>query len=141
MSLGRFREVWCLDFEFRQPDGERPAVRCMVATEYHTRRTVRLWLEGAAAPPPFDTGPGALFVAYLASAEMGCFLALGWSLPVHLLDLYVEFKRLTCGRDGETAYPSLAYALTRLGLAGLDVEEKKRMRDLATREGPYTDAE
>jgi hypothetical protein len=77
----------------------------------------------------------------MATAEMGCFLSLGWQLPAYVLDLYVEFKRLTCGRDGEKAYPSLAHALTRLGLDGLDVEEKDRMRELATREGSYTDAE
>ena len=46
-----FREVWCCDFEFSAPDGERPAVRCLVALEYHTRRTIRLWLDGAPVPP------------------------------------------------------------------------------------------
>jgi hypothetical protein len=35
----------------------------------------------AVAAPPLDTGPGTLFVAYYASAEMGCHLALGSVIP------------------------------------------------------------
>src|SRR5262245_43535955 len=138
-----FREVWCCDTEFSAPDGERPAVRCLVATEYCTRRTVRLWLDGEPAPPrpPFAADAGALCVAYFASAEMGCFLALGWPMPTCLLDLYVECKWDTCGRDGEPGKPSLAYALDRYGLQSLDVTEKAEMRQLAIRGGPYTDAE
>ena len=42
--------------------------------------------------PPYPTGPGSLFVAYYASAELGCHLALGWPLPARVLDLYAEFK-------------------------------------------------
>jgi hypothetical protein len=138
-----FREVWCCDFEFSAPDGERPAVRCLVAREYHTGRTVRLWLDGEAPParPPFGVGPDVLFVAYFASAELGCFLELGWPLPARLLDLYVEFKWLICGRDGEPAKPSLVYALDWFGLDSMDVVEKEEMRQLAIRGGPYTEAE
>ena len=69
MSSLPFREVWCCDFLFSAPDGERPAVRCLVAQEYHTRRTVRLWLDGEPAlqRSPFTIGSDALFVAFLAS--------------------------------------------------------------------------
>jgi hypothetical protein len=142
VSLAHFREAWALDFEFRQPAGERPAVRCMTALGLHSGRALRLWLEGAAPPPcPFDTGPDALFVAFMATAEMGCFLSLNWPLPARVIDLYVEFKREICGKDGEPLYPALTYALDRLGLAGLDVEEKGRMRDLAMRDGAYTGEE
>src|SRR5262245_49443999 len=129
-----FREVWCCDFEFSAPDGERPAVRCMVAQEYHTGRTVKLWLDGEPAPPrpPFATDSNALFVAYFTSAELGCFLALGWPMPAIVLDLYVETRWATCGKDGEPSRPSLVYALDRFGLAGVDVNEKAEMRELAT---------
>jgi hypothetical protein len=138
-----FREVWCCDTEFSAPDGERPAVRCLVAREYHTGRTIRLWLDGETAPPrpPFPIDADALFVAFFASAEMGCFLSLGWPMPARLLDLYVEFKRHVCGRDGEPGKPSLVYALDWFGLDSLDVDEKAEMRQLAIRGGPYTDAE
>jgi hypothetical protein len=135
--------VWCCDFEFSAPDGERPAVRCLVAREYHTGRLVRLWLDGEAAPPgpPFTIDRDALFVAYFASAEMGCFLLLDWPIPAWLLDLYVEFKWLTCGRDGEPGKPSLIHALDWFGLDSLDVNEKEDMRQLAIRGGPYTQVE
>jgi hypothetical protein len=138
-----FREVWCCDTEFSAPDGERPVVRCLVAREYHTGRTIRLWLDGEPPPPrpPFSVDADALFVAFFASAEMDCFLALGWLMPTCLLDLYVEFKRHICGRDGEPGKPSLVYALDWFGLASIDVDEKAEMRQLAIRGGPYTEAE
>jgi hypothetical protein len=134
-----FHELWCIDFEFGAVDGERPAVRCLVATEWRTRRTIRTWLEGQVIPSnaPFDTGPDSLVVAFFASAEMGSFRALGWPMPTNVLDLYVEFKWLTCGRDGEPK-PSLLYALDRFGLPSMAVTEKRDMRDLALRGGPYT---
>jgi hypothetical protein len=139
-----FREVWCCDFEFSAPDGERPAVRCLVAREYHTGRLIRRWLDGEPVPPqpPFAVGPDALFVAYFASAEMGCFPALGWPMPAYLLDLYPEFKWLICGRDGEPGKPSLVYALDWFRLESLDVTEKEEMRALASRRGlAYSEAE
>jgi hypothetical protein len=138
-----YPEVWCCDCEFSAPDGERPAVRCLVAQEFHTGRTVRLWLDGEPPPPgpPFAVGPDALFVAFFGSAEMGCLLALGWPMPTNVVDLYVEFKWLICGRDGEPAKPSLVYALDWFGLESLDATEKDAMRELALRGGPYTDTE
>jgi hypothetical protein len=72
---------------------------------------------------------------------MSCFLALGWTMPVHLLDLYVEFKRHVCGREGEPNKPSLVYALDWFGLDSIDADEKEAMRALSIRGGPYSDAE
>jgi hypothetical protein len=112
----------------------------MVATEYHTRRTMRLWFDDEAPPPgpPFCLDGDALFIAFFASAEMTCFLALGWQLPAHVIDLYVEFKRHVCGRDGEPNKPSLVYALDWFGVDSFDVNEKDEMRRLALRGGPYS---
>jgi hypothetical protein len=90
---------------------------------------------------PFDVGADVLFVAFFASAEMSCFLTLGWPMPTHLLDLYVEFKRHICGRDDEPSKPSLIYALDWFGLDSLDVTEKEEMRRLAIRGGTYLDGE
>lgn len=139
-----FAEIWCCDCEFSAPEGERPALRCLVAQEYRTGRTIRLWLAGEPVPPrpPFATGAGVLFVAFFASAEMGCFLQLGWPMPAHLIDLYAETKWDICGMDGEPGKPSLVYALDHYGVDSLDATEKEEMRNLASRRGAsYTEAE
>jgi hypothetical protein len=115
-----------------------------VASEYHTGRTIRLWLDGAEAPsiPPFAIGPDALFVSYYSSAELGCFLTLNWPMPAHLLDLYVECKWDICGREGTPNKPPLVFALDHYGVDSLDATEKEEMRALASRQGmPYSQAE
>jgi DNA polymerase-1 len=97
--LACYREVWCADFEFRAPAGHRPEPLCVCARELRSGRTVRHWLtDGLPAAPPYPTDPGALFVAYYASAELGCHLALGWPLPARVLDLFAEFRTLSNGR-------------------------------------------
>ena len=100
-ELGDFRYVYLVDFEFHQPDGCRPKPMCMVAREYLSGKTWRVWEDELVVMthPPFHVGKDALFVAYYASAEMGCFLALGWPDPANILDLYVEFRNLTNGRS------------------------------------------
>ena len=50
-----YRQVWLVDFEFHQPDGERPLPLCMAAQELFSHRLVNLWLEGR--PPPHHPGP------------------------------------------------------------------------------------
>src|SRR5207244_8965796 len=42
--------------------------------------------------PPYATGPEVLFVAFYASAELGCYRALGWPMPERILDLFTEFR-------------------------------------------------
>lgn len=77
--LHHFKEVWAGDFEFNGQTGERPSPVCFVARELFSNRMVRLWQDQLRQmnEPPFPTDPDTLFVAYDASAEMGCFLALG----------------------------------------------------------------
>lgn len=94
--------VWAVDFEFHPAHGRQgnsPEPVCMVARELNSGTTIRVWQDELAAlsKAPFPTGPDALFVAYYASAEVACFLALGWPLPTHTLDLYAEFRCLTNG--------------------------------------------
>ena len=87
-----YKQVCCIDFEFVAEPGCAPDVVCMVARELGTDRLIRLWKDDFKPDPPFDIGADALFVAYMASAEMGCFLQLGWPLPANVLDLYCEFR-------------------------------------------------
>ena len=88
VMLDSFREVVFCDFEFQAEPGERPAVHCLVAHELRSGRRHRLWEGELGNRPPFPTGPDVLFVAYYASAELGCFLSLGWQMPERILDLY-----------------------------------------------------
>jgi hypothetical protein len=49
----------------------------MVARELGSNRLVRLWQDDLGSGPPFPINDDTLFLAYYASAELGCFLQLG----------------------------------------------------------------
>ena len=72
--------------------GERQVPVCLVARELRSGRTIRLWQDQFGPTPPFPIGADVLFVAYYASAELGCFRALGWPMPARILDLFAEFR-------------------------------------------------
>ncbi len=137
-----FREIWAVDFEFRAPPGHNPEPHCLVAKELITGRAIRLWDDElrVAAKPPYDISADSLFVAYYASAEMGCHLALGWDMPANILDLFPEFRNLTNGLTTPCG-AGLLGALSYFGLGGIDLLEKERMRELAKRGGPFTAGE
>jgi hypothetical protein len=141
-ALHPFREIWLCDFEFTVSPGERPAPICMVAREHRTGRTLHLWRDvlPGLPQPPFGIGPDCLFVAYFASAELGCFLALDWPAPACILDLYAEFRCLTSGRTVPCGNGLLG-ALSWFGLDGLAAVEKDTMRQLAQRGEPFTPEE
>lgn len=137
-----FREVWAIDFEFSAPPGERSKPVCLVAREAKSGKLIRVPLGELAkmSQPPFPTNEDVLIVAYYASAEIGCFLSLGWPVPTHLLDLFTEFRNLTNGLTTPCGNGLLG-ALAWHGIRGIDVLEKDSMRELAIRGAPYTDAE
>ena len=137
--LSDFAEIWLCDFEFAAPPGERPKPVCMVAREFRSARTLRLWADELARlqRPPFAVGPNSVFIAYYASAELGCFLALNWPAPARILDLYAEFRCLTSGLTVPCGNGLLG-ALSWFGLDGLAAVEKDAMRQRAQRGGPYT---
>jgi hypothetical protein len=134
-----FREVWCVDFEFAAGAGSRPDPVCLVAWELKSGRRLKLWRNEFGAAPPYGTDPDSLFVAYYASAEISCHLALGWPKPARILDLFTEFK---CRTNGLTtpAGVGLLGALAYYGLDGMASAEKDAMRDLILR-GHWSDQE
>lgn len=141
-----YRRVWLVDFEFTAPPGERPVPICCVARELLTGELRRTWLaDGVPATVPYDTGPDNLFVAFYASAELGCHLGLGWPVPARILDLYAEFRCETSGLvlsvGPDKKRHSLLCALIHHGLDALDAVEKEAMRQVAMRGGPFTAAE
>ena len=142
--FSQFREIWLVDFEFEfggsHEQGELPRPLCLVAREFRSGRIVRQWRSEFGPQPPYPTDPGVLFVAYYASAELGCHLALGWPMPARILDLYVEHRARyngcpTCFGNG------LVGALAAHGLDSIGAAEKDEMRDLILGGGPWTPEE
>ena len=79
----------------------------------------RRWRDGQheqGGGPPYSVSDDSLFVAYYASAEASCHLALGWTMPAHVLDLFTEFRNATNG----LSLPSGAGLLGALTYYGLD---------------------
>jgi DNA polymerase I len=140
LDLLPFTEIWAVDFEFGSEPGENPEPVCLVAWELRSGRKVRLWRDGFGRVPPYPTGPTALFIAYYASAEIGCHLVLEWPFPERVLDLFTEFRNHTNGVPTENG-SGLLGALAYCGLDGIGAVEKEEMRDLVLRGGPWTDAE
>ena len=135
-----FDEIWAADFEYEAKSGARPSPVCMVAKELISGRAVRLWRGEFGPEPPFRIDARALFVAWYAPAELSCFLALGWPLPARILDLYAEFRVKTNGLSLPLGR-SLLSALSYHGIPSITSDEKKSMRDLVLRGGPWTDSE
>jgi len=138
--LDQFREVVVVDFEFTATSGNRPEPVSLVAHELKSDRVIRLWRDQFGPVPPYSTTPDTLFVAYYASAEIGCHRALGWPIPARILDLFTEF-RARCNGLPTIAGNGLIGALTHFGLDSIGAAEKTEMRDLILRGGPWSPQE
>ncbi|MCZ6624950.1 MAG: DNA polymerase I, partial [Deltaproteobacteria bacterium] len=114
----------------------------MVAIEMTTGRLIRWFVEELREhkAPPFPVDDSALWVSWFATAELGCHLVLSWAFPQRILDLYVEFSNLRNGKVRHSK-PKLLEAMQHFGLDSMLAQEKKAMRELAQRGGPYTDSE
>ena len=142
-----FRSIVVADFEFEfgghasadaaGRSGERPRPVCMVAKELRSGKVWRHWRGEFGFAPPFPIGSDTLFVAYYASAELGCFRALGWPKPANILDLFTEFRDRTNGLT-TPAGAGLLGALTYFGLDAIGAVEKDEMRALILRGGPWS---
>ncbi len=142
--LTAYREIVPVDFEFAAVPGERPVPVCMVARELRSGRRFRLWRDQFGPAPPYATGPDVLFVAYYASAELGCYRVLGWPMPERVLDLFAEFRdgtNMGSKVDQARRTPAGAGLLGALAYFGLDTIgaiEKADMRELVLGGGPWT---
>ena len=144
-----FSHIVVADFEFEfgghasadhaGRSGERPRPVCMVAKELRSGQTWRVWRGQFGSSPPFAIGPDSLFVAYYASAELGCFRALGWPKPHNILDLFVEFRNRTNGLT-PPAGAGLIGALTYFGLDSIGATDKDDMRALILAGGPWSES-
>ena len=132
-----FKEIWAIDFEFNDVDGNRPHVVCLVARELRTGRLVRLFEDNVGPLPPYSCGPESLVVAYFATAELDCHLSLGWPLPLNVLDLYVEFRALRNGLPNGPGGRGLLGALIHFGLDHIRADAKDHWRELIIAGGSF----
>lgn len=140
--LPPFRKIFVVDFEFVADPGERPKPVCVVSHEIISGETKKIWLEGRdplSINPPYPLGEDSLFIAYYSSAEWGCHMALGWPLPVNVIDLYAEYRKTTNGLLGVSK--SLLGACQHYGIATISELEKESAR-IRIMQGPlYTEEE
>lgn len=128
-----------VDFEAATiPEGEGPRPVCVVGHEPSKTRTSFRWLwKRAGVPPPFEITSNTVLVAYGASMEITCFIALGWPLPPYVIDLFAEFR---CATNG--ARPPKTNGLLDAGAQhGIEhaypAVEKERLQQRAARGGPF----
>jgi hypothetical protein len=135
-----FEEVWLVDFEFISKPGAHPDVVCLAARELRSGRTFSLWRDQLGLAAPYRTDAKVLFVCFVANAELACHLALGWPLPVRVLDLSPEFRCLVNGTkppNGKGLLGALAY----FGIDSISTVYKDTMRARILKGWPYSTEE
>jgi DNA polymerase I len=135
-----FDEIWLRDFEYISQPGEHPYVVCLAAHELRSGRTLRLWRDELGTQPPYRIDRNVLHVSFVANAECACYLALGWPLPAHELDLSPAFRNLTSGRHTPEG-KGLIGALRYYGLDTIGAKQKDAMRDRIIKGWPFTPEE
>lgn len=137
-----FKNIFIIDFEFIADSGEKSKPVCVVTHEIILGNTKKLWLEGNdpfTLKPPYPVGETDLFVAYFSSAEWGCHLTLNWPLPVQVVDLHPEFRKITNGLPGISK--SLLGACQQYEIAAIAESEKESIRQRIMQEPPDTEEE
>ena len=117
-----------VDFEFTITPGERPRPFVSSLTSCAAGAASGYGRINSGRSPPYATGPDVLFVAYYASAELGCYRVLGWPMPERILDLFAEFRDRTNGLP-TPAGSGLLGALAYFGLDAMGATEKKEMQE------------
>ena len=128
-SLQRDR---ALDFEFISASGGLPVpgLHKSGPGAAHQQVDPTLARRAGLQEPPFPINDETLFVAYFASAELGCFLQLGWPMPTRVIDLLSEFRNATNG----IALPAgrgLLSALSHHGICAITADQKTEERALS----------
>jgi DNA polymerase family A len=143
-SFDRFREIWHVDFEYRQDANHCPVPVAMFAKEHRTGAEISMRRAEllASTRAPFNTGADALIVSYSAPAEMSCFDVLGWPKPRNVLCTYTETSAAINGLDIVglvTKRPSLLEACDLFDIPHMSKEHKTEMRDLILDHTDYTE--
>ena len=157
VRLSDYERVWVCDFEYwaGESGNEPPRPICFVAKDVLSGQVIRQWLWEVAAPPCLiTTDENSLYVSFVGSAEINCHRQLGWPIPLRVLDLYAEHRRLRHGVDREqtemerqTLKKSEKYSLLAamhawgLGVHAISAGFKEKMRQLCIDGGPFVGRE
>jgi hypothetical protein len=129
-----FDEVVLADFEFNGQPGNRQNVICLCWRELRSGRSGRLWHDQLGSAPPYRIDNRTLFVAFYASAELQCHLALGWPLPENVLDLFAEYRCMRNHSGDNQDAAGLLDALDRFKISNIGIVAKQHWRDVVMRE-------
>lgn len=92
-----FPYVYVIDTEYVTRPGEKQRPVCLVAHGFNKGRRIAMFFDKPAAssfPDPQST----LFLGYNLPSELKTMLSLGWELPEHYIDLYIEFLNMINGK-------------------------------------------
>lgn len=93
-----FKQIWAVSISFSRENGECPTPQHLVALELNSGDVANLRHDQFnTITPPFDIEPESLILMVSANDVLGCFLEIGWPMPINILDLGVESR---CLRNG-----------------------------------------
>jgi DNA polymerase I len=136
-----FASVIVCDFEDAEGStGNVLRPTCMVALELNSGSVWRLWREELQirTAAPFDVSASTLFVGFKTEAELTCFLALGWCLPCHVLDLYSEWRRRSNGTPHPLPENSLINVAARYRIDTITAAAKDSFRAMFIANADFT---
>lgn len=121
-----YRHIVCVDTEFRT-GGDPHRGWCLCGVELRSGREFKVWLDGRSVLPPFPLDDSALFVAFVAGAEVATTFAYGWPVPARIFDAFQEFRLVS--NTGQRSDPhSLEAAAAYYGFTMMDHAAKKHMQ-------------
>ena len=135
-----FTNYWVVDYEFIVEPGNPPDPICYVAKNLKTGQLIKHWINKSETKPKYTTDKNSLFIAYYASAEMGCHQALNFKRPLYIVDLFAEFRCLTNGAKIPSGN-SLIGACDFYGTSSSDATYKDSMRNRILEGRPFSEKE
>jgi len=135
-----FKTKWIVDYEFYSKDGNPPKPICYVAINPDTNEIIKHWITDKEEKPLYSIDNKSLFIAYFASAEIGCHKALNFQNPPYVLDLFAEFRCITNGLKTPSGN-SLIGACNFYNISSSDIAYKDSMRKKILEGPPYSVSE
>ncbi|RLF59222.1 MAG: DNA polymerase I [Thermoplasmata archaeon] len=139
-SWKNFKNRWIVDYEFIAGGGNPQVPICYVAQNIDTGETIKHWIGNLESKPLYSIDGDSLFIAYYASAEIGCHESLGFNNPPYIVDLFAEFRCLTNG-GWIPSGNSLIGACNYYGISSCDAAYKNSMRDRILQGPPFSEQE